>query len=263
MNDEIPKQISLQISERPGQCPVHGAHTERGMQWMAGGPIRWTGCSSCNREERDREEAAERARKEAERQARLESKLKTAGIPMAFRERTLDNFLVEGDGQQCALDVAREFADNFWSRHTKVGSFLVLAGDPGTGKSHLAIAAAQQVMQRGTALYIRTADIIRRVRATWRRDAPQTEEDVFNALEAMDLLIIDEVGVQAGTEDEQRILFDVIDRRYAGLKPTILLTNLGGAAFKEFMGPRIMDRLNERAVFVPFRWESYRGRVSQ
>lgn len=102
---------------------------------------------------------------------------------------------------------------------------------------------------------------IRMVRATWRRDSRQSEQEVIDTLCALDLLVIDEVGVQRGTDDEQIILFDVIDRRYADLRPTIIITNLNGAAFAEVIGPRIMDRLRERAVFVPFNWASYRGRV--
>jgi DNA replication protein DnaC len=119
-------------------------------------------------------------------------------------------------------------------------------------------------MLRGTAMYLRAGDMIRRVRGTWRKDSDQSEEEVLNLLGAdLDLLIIDEVGVQRGTEDEQMTLFDVLDRRYSELRPTILLTNLGGRAFADFLGPRIMDRLRERAVFVPFRWDSYRGKSTQ
>ena len=65
--------------------------------------------------------------------------------------------------------------------------------------------------------------------------------------------------MQRGTEDEQVILFDVLNRRYRENKPTILLTNLGGKGLTEFLGPRIIDRLKEKAVFVPFRWDSYRN----
>jgi DNA replication protein DnaC len=233
------------------------------MQFMAGLPIRWAGCSACNLAERQREEDEAKRKAEEQRQARLESKLKAAGIPPALRDRSFTDYQVESADQQRALDAVREFADNFWSRHLPAGAVLVLAGERGNGKGHLAIACAKQVMQRGTAMYLRTSDLIRMVRATWRRDSKQSEQEVIDALCALDLLVIDEVGVQRGTDDEQIILFDVIDRRYADLRPTVLITNLNGAAFEEMIGPRIMDRLVERAVYVRFNWESYRGRVSQ
>lgn len=263
MTAENPFQkIEPQVHERPATCQVHGEYTERGGSLIAGRNIMWFGCPTCSKAEREAEEAETKRKEEQQRQARIEARMKAAGIPEAFRDRTFDNYRAETPEQQHAVAVMREFAENFWSRHRRAGTFAVLAGTPGTGKSHLALACAPAVMKRGTAMYLRTADIIRRVRATWRRDSDQTEEEVLHALAGLDLLIIDEVGVQRGTEDEQMILFDVMDRRYAELKPTILLTNLSGQAFVEFMGPRIMDRLKERAVFVPCKWESFRGRAA-
>lgn len=258
------QNMDPQMHERQATCDVHGEFTQRGGSFYPGQRIMWFSCPECSKLERAAEEV-EKARKEEDaRQKRIEAKLNTAGIPLAFRSRTFDNFKADTDEQRYALDLSREFAENFWSKHYKAGSFMVFGGEPGTGKSHLAIATTPAVLARGTAMYVRASDVIRRVRATWRRDSEQSEEDVLHMLGyEIDLLIIDEVGVQRGTEDEQMILFDVIDRRYAELLPTILLTNLSGKVFAEFLGPRIMDRLRERSVFVPFRWDSYRARQDQ
>ena len=40
-----------------------------------------------------------------------------------------------------------------------------------------------------------------------------------------DLLILDEVGVQFGSETEKMILFEIINGRYEQLKPTIVISN--------------------------------------
>ena len=260
MSEENAKKISMTVHQRDSKCETHGRYTERGMQFMVGYPIRWNGCGECIADESAREESEAKRKDEDARQAKIESALKIAGIPMAFRNRNFENYCVDRPEQQHALDVARDFADNFWIRHRPAGACLVFAGEMGTGKSHLAISIAQQVMRRGTAMYLRAADMIRRVRSTWSRESVQSEDEVLRMFERLDLLVIDEVGVQRGTEDEQRILFDVIDRRYSELRPTILLTNLNGASFAEFIGPRLMDRLRERAVVVPFKWASHRGR---
>ena len=74
------------------------------------------------------------------------------------------------------------------------------------------------------------------------------------------LLIIDEVGVQFGTEAERTQLFGIIDERYREQRPSILLTNLGLDDSKSFIGARAYDRLRECGQWVPFDWESYRGR---
>lgn len=73
-------------------------------------------------------------------------------------------------------------------------------------------------------------------------------------------LISDEAGVQRGTETEQIILFDVINRRYRYLRPTIFLTNARGQALRDYLGVRTIDRMVERSIVVPFQWESHRTR---
>lgn len=253
--------FSPQTFTRPGQCDRHGEFVGTGGS-LSGREdrVRWFGCPTCSKAERLTEAAEALAKDEAARQGRIEARLNACGIPMAFRGRTFDNFIVESADMQHAVDTAREFALNFWSKHAKEGSFLVLGGVTGTGKSHLALAVAQQVMQRGTAMYMDAMDLIRRVRGTWRRDSDKSEEEVLNLLGSISLLVIDEVGVQRGTDDEQMILFDVVNRRYRDNMPTILLTNLDGKAFIEFMGPRVMSRLSERAQYVSFKWDDWRRR---
>jgi len=73
------------------------------------------------------------------------------------------------------------------------------------------------------------------------------------------LLVLDEIGVQYGTDGEQTILFDVLDRRYRDLKPSILLTNQDKAGFKQYIGERVFDRLTETSKWVAFDWQSYRA----
>lgn len=259
------KKFEPRTYQRSAACATHGPFTENGGSFFGGddAKVMWFGCPICKKAEQQAEYAENKAKQERERQARIEAKLNAAGIPQAFRDRSFDSYRTFTPEMEDALRVVREFADNFWTRHHKAGTFLVLRGPRGTGKSHLAIAAAQQMMSRGTAMYARANDLIRRVRGTWRRDSPQSEDEVLQLLGyGLDLLVIDEVGVQRGTDDEQMIFFDILDRRYAELRPTILLTNLEGREFAEFLGPRIMDRLRERAVGVKFEWESYRGRAA-
>src|SRR5260363_430530 len=96
------------------------------------------------------------------------------GIPLRFRTRQFEHYLADTPDKQHALKVAQDFARQF-SVHAKRGTFVVFSGRPGTGKSHLALAIAQHVMRNGTALYINTMDLIRRVRDTWRRDSEYSE----------------------------------------------------------------------------------------
>ena len=100
--------------------------------------------------------------------------------------------------------------------------------------------------------------VVRAVRNAWRKDSERSESDVMAEFARVPLLVIDEVGAQYGTKGEQMVLFEVLDRRYLDMKPTILLTNQNMPGLKQFLGERVHDRLIEIARAVVFDWESYR-----
>ena len=80
-----------------------------------------------------------------------------------------------------------------------------------------------------------------------------------NAAESSpDLLILDEVGVQFGSDFEKQILFDVLNERYEKLKPSILLSNIPGDQLADYLGERVTDRLRENGgKMIGFDWDSY------
>lgn len=252
-----PVQIG-DILTRPSSCGTHGDYTENGHVFF-GGKIIWSGCQTCSKIKADDEEKVRLEIQSQAKQKKIETRLNQAGIPLRFRERNFDNFIASNSGQENAFAIAESFAKNF-EDHVKSGSSLIFSGKAGTGKTHLALAIAQSIMPKHTAMYINALDAVRMVRDTWRKGSEQSETDVLNLLGSIDLLVIDEVGVQNGTENEQVLLFDIINRRYRDMKPTILLTNLGTKGFSEFITERSFDRLKENGTWVKFDWESYRGR---
>lgn len=77
---------------------------------------------------------------------------------------------------------------------------------------------------------------------------------------SLDLLIIDEVGVQFGSPSELAILQEVINTRYESMLPTILISNLTLDQMKESIGERIVDRVTDGGRNrLTFGWESFRG----
>ena len=106
----------------------------------------------------------------------------------------------------------------------KNGTSLVLAGKPGTGKTHLAIAIALDAMRSGKRAMFRTVpDLICELRnAEWNHD------DFFGLRQRFrdtDVLVLDDWGKEKTTEKGKEYLYQIINSRYTNGRPTIMTTN--------------------------------------
>jgi DNA replication protein DnaC len=245
-----------QLGERVITCSSHGDYKSSGVRYLGKHEV-WSHCPDC-------EELALTKEREAKAQAEAEAKAKQiermigdACIPARFVGRTFETFKADDKVKSDALAVVRSYADNF-PENFKKGGGLILSGLPGTGKSHLAAAALQAIFPKYNGIYTNCLSYIRNIRCSWRKDSEQSEIDVVSTYRFCDLLVLDEVGVQYGTEGEQTILFDLLDGRYRDMKPTILITNQDKAGFKAYIGDRVFDRLVETSRWVAFDWPSYR-----
>jgi hypothetical protein len=69
-------------------------------------------------------------------------------------------------------------------------------------------------MARGfTAYFTSTARLFTKIRGTWSRNSEITEEQMLRQFEQIDLMILDEIGLQRGTDDEQRTLHELLEAR--------------------------------------------------
>lgn len=244
------------LGDKRVDCEKHGAYISNGVRYFGRREI-WTKCPDCESERESAERAAKAEQIAHEKQMQLRALIEQAAIPERFIGRTFETFKATTPAQMQALAVVRTFADEF-EHNRRAGRGLVLSGMPGTGKSHLAGAVLQAILPDHCGLYITCLGLIRMIRATWRRDNARSETEVMHTLSRVPLLVIDEIGVQYGTDGEQTILFDVLDSRYRAMQPTILLTNQNKEGLKTFLGERTYDRLTETSRWVAFDWESYR-----
>lgn len=241
-------------------CEAHGEYLATGIRHNIGKLTRevWSKCPTCVEEMALDAELRRINAEQAEKRASVEGLLELTAIPPRFIGRTFDNYRAEqGTKAFNVRDICQTYAKEF-DRNLKTGASLVLSGNPGTGKSHLAAAILQGILPKHVGAYVTLMDLIRKLRDTWRRDSEMSESQLLAKLQEIPLLVIDEVGVQYGTDGERAILFDVMDRRYREVKPTILMTNLGKEDFRAAVGDRVFDRLTEVARWVPFDWQSYR-----
>lgn len=244
-------------------CSTHGRYTQT--TYKSG---RITKCPHCERESEEQRIADEKIKlKEAEekrKSRRIDELLGNSGIPKRFQDKTFDNYqLSEGNAkQEEVFNRVVAFSEEFKPSQEHSGRCIVMIGDTGTGKSHLACAVASHVIKKygGTARFTSVSEINRLVRESKGYNAKYSETEVIEAFGNYDLLIVDEVGIQSGSDAESRALFDVFNTRYQNMKSTIVISNLNQAQVKEALGQRIFDRLKEGGGEVlVFHWGSHRG----
>ncbi|MNF71161.1 DNA replication protein DnaC [compost metagenome] len=258
-------------AEGAANCVHCGAYTEVRVEQFEGGflPLGCPGCHfralHCEPADSERYQAA----KEVGYRRALNQLLVGSGITPRFRDSTLDTFVTDSDDPELAkaLSKARAkcqaYAERF-PEHYKAGRAALLVGNIGTGKTHLASAIVQHVIREhgARAAITSAAEIIRVAKGVMRKGAQYTDRDVIEELADFDLLVIDEVGAQTGTEFERGLLHEVIDRRYQMVRPTVLVSNLTIEQLAAFIGERALDRLRQGGgVQVGFTWGSVRREV--
>ncbi|MEY0287993.1 ATP-binding protein [Providencia rettgeri] len=185
--------------------------------------------------------------------------LSSVNIPPRFANETFETFKATTQLAKHNLTVCQQYV-NTWEDRKNAGEGLIFCGIPGTGKTHLAVSIAREIAEDlQESVFITTAArIIRAFRRTWSGNSEFSELDVLAKYCDPDLLIIDEIGVQYGTDSERNILFEVINDRYEYLLPTILISNLPLNELEEMLGERVVDRLLQGGTVLKFNWPTYR-----
>jgi DNA replication protein DnaC len=241
-------------------CQQHGPFKARVFRWDEAMKPMVTGCPACNAERRAAEDAQRIRQEQRDRQLEVSRLRSAANIPARFADRSFSGYVAKVPGQKIAMGVCKAFADA-WPDKLRSGASLVLTGGPGTGKTHLACAVANDVMQNHLAsvAFGTVATLLRHIKDSYRKDSTKSEQDAINDLVRPQLLIVDEVGVQVGSEHEKLLMFEVLNSRYQELRPTILLSNLSAGELESFLGQRVMDRYRECGSVLAFDWQSFRG----
>lgn len=138
--------------------------------------------------------------------------------------------------QQAMLQRAYDQAQRFAAQPADA---LLLVGSYGSGKSHLAAAIGNQIRtQGGSVRYRSTPALLRELRQGLD---DHSADDRIEALQAVDLLILDDLGSEYGTAWTEDKLFDLINARYLYRRPLVLTSNLPLAQIGGRVGSRIAE----------------------
>jgi len=156
---------------------------------------------------------------------------------------------IEAQSLEAAYQSAQQFSRS-------LDGWLVLQGGYGCGKTHLAAAVANFVVDLGiSTLFITVPDLLDFLRFSYD-DPESTFEERFEEIRSVPLLIMDDFGTQNATNWAQEKLFQIMNYRYINKLPMIITTNLMTAEIE----PRILSRLSDTEFVrtMRIRAEDYR-----
>ncbi|WP_299231682.1 ATP-binding protein [uncultured Halomonas sp.] len=256
----LTRVLSGQAEVRNESCRIHGAYAAT---LMPNG--KWSGCPECIEADKEQQRQAEMRERAGQASAgRLEKLREGSLIPRRFQGRSLEGFNTDGRRDKAfALTACQRYVERFADR-LEQGGGMVLTGSVGAGKSHLAYAIGNALLDRGyRVMGIDVYELIDLIKERAFSQKGGSEREAIKAFVAgLDLLILDEIGAQLGTEWERLMLFKIINERYKQMLPTILISNIDAAGLGEYLGERIVDRMTEGGgMTLTLDWESYRKEV--
>lgn len=148
---------------------------------------------------------------------------------LPFRNKCFENFNLQVPGVKEAFRVAKAYAED-------PQGWLVLVGPVGCGKTHLAVAIANRLIELGgRPLFVNVPELLDHLRSTFAPNSTTTYDERFEEVRNAELLILDDLGTESSSEWAREKIYQIFNRRYNTGAPTVVTMN-----------KREYDRLDER-----------------
>ncbi|MCH8157783.1 MAG: ATP-binding protein [Nitrospinae bacterium] len=195
---------------------------------------------------------------EVRRHNRIERLLRESRLPL---EKNLQTFDLKRLPRKVIQQVQTLLEGSFLDRRENILAF----GNPGSGKTHLLCAIAQEMVRQGRRVYFSTCSLLVQQLLLAKRDLKLEKQ--IRKLGKYDALIIDDIGYVQQNREEMEVLFTLLAERYE--RGSVLLTsNLPFSKWEQiFKDPMTtaaaIDRLVHHSVILELNIKSYRVEKAQ
>lgn len=175
-----------------------------------------------------------------------------SNIPSDIKNAKLNDYIADTEEQENAKQLAIDFITQFDNEKS-----LVMSGNPGIGKSHIAVAIANALRKEHSVMFIKSTSLLDLIKESYN-GTHYSEMDVLDTCASVDLLVIDDLGAEYSKPGDSEswasdIIYKVIDSRLG--KSLIITTNYNERALEEkygHNGKRITSRMSDNATKIRF-----------
>lgn len=176
--------------------------------------------------------------KRAEQEQRRSQRLVEISNIGPFLDKTFATFNPDVPGVRRAYVRALEYA-------RQPRGWMVLFGNYGCGKTHLAAAIANELLQSDCqVLFAVVPDLLDHLRSTFGPSSEVEYDQRFEDIRDAQVLILDDLGTENASGWAREKLFQIINHRYNYAMPTVVTSNRD----PKDIDPRIFSRLSDRAL---------------
>jgi len=190
-------------------------------------------------------------------------------IPRRYENCTFETYIpVKGNQHSWnAFGNATRLADEYLIEGHKTGRGLLFMGPVGVGKTHLAVAILQRLMDRYgvQCLFYEFGSLLKEIQNSYNPISQTSELKVLAPIYTADVLVLDELGAAKPTDWVRDTMMQIINTRYNDRKLTVFTTNYldkhrreGDEVLEERIGIRLRSRLYEMCKTVFIEGEDYR-----
>lgn len=208
----------------------------------------------CEMDKQEKEKEVEMKRKQMKRIASLK---RNSLMDEKFKSCSFSSVAITENNRK-QVKACKRYAEKFSEMLAK-NQGLLMYGDVGTGKTHLACCVGNYLMENFTTVF--ATSLIKIIQKTRSFRGEDDEAEFIAKMNRADLLILDDFGAERSTDYALEIVYNVIDSRYRAGKPMIVTTNLTLAEMQntqDLRYRRICDRIFEVCYPLEFTGKSWR-----
>lgn len=200
--------------------------------------------------------------------AAMSRKLRFAEIPEAFKGMTLKTFRIgvyqDARSRQTISDackIIKGYLDDFENQKAAGMGLYIWSRTKGSGKTRIAAGIGNELLKKYTVKFSVSMTILQEIKNSWRKDAQYSENALLDALCTVEILVIDDFGVESGAGWIDDRFYQIINERYINRYVTIFTSNdpLSELPYDD----RISSRIREMTYQIAFPEESVREYIAR